>query len=472
MTEAALRQFGIVQIGDTLLGIPIEHLLEVFHVRKEEQLPQKSALLRGGISLRGQLVPVLDVQKLGHLTHVAGKSRFGVVLEHAQRILAIFVDEIVGITTVASDDIYEIANPQSTDAPIFGDAFAYDDKFVSQFDIPRMFSLPDLYTVRRSTAMTGQSRRILDPVLTFAAGGALYAVPAVEVYAAIHKQTIQKTAITVGPCLGEVTYHGRRIPVLCPVQILGLGKRDPQLMTEVVALRFPGDLVLGFAVDAIHEIGTFDEGIETTLPIWQADRNFIEKIILSEDGSQVYAVDLPQIYAAADLQDIAKLSAPETDADDTGTSEKVSSHDVTPQRERYLVVDAAERVAIPLSQINCIVEQPTAVTPTHTGKPGFRGYFSRSDESIALFDLGEFMGRASMDSPSAKVLLTGQPGHQVGYIVNHVVSIELSEWCEKPTQDTMKAGVRLVQLGIGTNASVLPTCRLPDAHEHTTVDLR
>ena len=59
LNDFASRQFGIVAIGDALLGIPIEHLSEVFHVEKEENLPQEQAPLRGGIALRGQFVPVL-----------------------------------------------------------------------------------------------------------------------------------------------------------------------------------------------------------------------------------------------------------------------------------------------------------------------------------------------------------------------------------------------------------------------------
>lgn len=467
MTDFASRQVGIVAIGGALLGIPIEHLSEVFHIEKEEKLPQKQALLRGGIALRGQLVPVLDLQQIGRLRHTEGETHFGVILQYDQRLLAVFVDQVVGITTVPKDNIQNIAQCDQQEKLRFHEVFAYQGRFVSLLDVAATFSLPDIFTVARRNNATGQSQRVRNPMLSFVAGGALYAVPAVEVYAAIHKQTVEKTALAIGPCLGEITYHGRRIPVLCPVQILGLGTPNSTYMTEVLALRFPGDLVLGFAVDAIHEIGTFAKGVETPLPISPADRNFISKIIIKEDGTQIYTINLAKLHAATDLQDIAKLS--KTDAvspdEDRATNAQNLTSNIVATKERYLVVDAAERLAIPLSQVNCIVEPPQSLTAANIKTPGFLGYFSRANESIALFDLCEYMGGATVANHQAKILLTGKPGYQVGYVVDRVVSIEMSQWREKPSPDPENRTKPLVQLGSGANAVVLPMCRLPDTME-------
>ncbi|WP_342070890.1 chemotaxis protein CheW [Yoonia algicola] len=464
MTEAAFRQFGIIEIGDTLMGIAIEHLSEVFHVRKQEHLPQEQPLLRGGIELRGQLVPVLNLPKIGRFTHTNEEQEFGIILQTDQRLLAVFVDQVVGITSVDTDEIQHISQHEGRVQPLFHDFFTYQGRFVSLLDVSATFALPGIFTVARHSNRTDQSRRVRDPMLTFAAGGALYSVPAVEVYAAIHKQNIEKTALTIGPCLGEITYHGRRIPVLCPVQILGLGTRKTNQMTEVVALRFPDDLVIGFAVDAIHKIGTFADGLETSLPIWQAERNFISKIMIRDDSSQVYVIDLPKLHAAKDLQEIATLSKPEIPPPDVAMAQDARNltRNIITARERFLVVDAGERLAIPISQVNCIVEQPQALTKTDIKKQGFQGYFSQAHESIALFDLCECMGRAPIDNHRAKILLTGKPGHQVGYLVDRVVSIEMSEWCEKPSSDPANRTQPLVQIGAGANAVVLPMCRLPD----------
>ncbi|MEL6685048.1 MAG: chemotaxis protein CheW, partial [Pseudomonadota bacterium] len=119
MAETASQQFGIVQIGDMRVGIPIAQLSEVFHVQEKLPLPQKSPLLCGGIELRGQLIPVLDLQQLGHLKLAMAEPLFGVILEHEKRLLAIFVDQIVGIATIATTDIERISGQTGSEPQLF-----------------------------------------------------------------------------------------------------------------------------------------------------------------------------------------------------------------------------------------------------------------------------------------------------------------------------------------------------------------
>ncbi|MEM8751279.1 MAG: chemotaxis protein CheW, partial [Pseudomonadota bacterium] len=461
----------VIQLGNAFIGIPIEHLSEVFHIQKGEAIAQRGELLQGGIALRGRLVPVLNLQLMGGLHDVESTAKLGVILEHAQRLLAIFVDNIVGIATVAHNDMDGIKNGKSADQSLFKSLFAYQGRFVSILDVAHMFSAPDVYTAQRPNITKRSKLRTQEPVLKFEAGAALYSVPAVEVYAAIPRQTIAHTAITMGDCLGEITYHGRRIPVVCPFRILGLGNRRRPALTEIVALRFPDNLVLGFAVDAIHEIGTFSGAKDTTVPLWQAGRNFIERVIIRDDEEQIYAISLDRLHKAEDLQAIASLSKVTDERKKKPKPQISENRNVSRKKERYIVIDAEDRLAVPLSQVNRIVEPPKRLTTADAQIPGFRGYFSRFDESIALFDLAECRGQGAVDDGHGKILLTGRPGHQVGFLVERVVSIEMSEWCEKPTENNARQDTTLVQLGDGSNATVLPALDLLQVVDQESVEL-
>ncbi|MEO0904204.1 MAG: chemotaxis protein CheW, partial [Pseudomonadota bacterium] len=163
MAETASQQFGIVQIGDMRVGIPIAQLSEVFHVQEKLPLPQKSPLLCGGIELRGQLIPVLDLQQLGHLKLAMAEPLFGVILEHEKRLLAIFVDQIVGIATIATTDIERISGQTGSEPQLFHDVFKHDGHFVSLLDVAKTFALPDIYAATRHDTAAKNTRRILDP---------------------------------------------------------------------------------------------------------------------------------------------------------------------------------------------------------------------------------------------------------------------------------------------------------------------
>jgi chemotaxis signal transduction protein len=463
MQDVTKFHFGIVKIGQTFLGLPIHHLSEVFPVDSEQHLPQAGGPLRAGVALRERLIPVLNLQTLADLSYGGGPPKFGVVIEHKQQLLAILVDEIIGITSITADAINDVSNGSSEPTSPFQRAFYRDGAFVSLIDVEFIFSHPDVSTVRQPEITTKKSERDLKPVLTFEAGSALFSIPAVEVYAAIPKQKIARTAIAMGPCLGEITYHGRRIPVVCPAQILGLGQRNKTNLTEVVALRFPGDLVLGLAVDAIHKIGTVATGTDTTIPVWHAKRNFIEKVVIRDDKTQIFAISLPQLHAAKDLNEIASLSKPDDVPLPDSIIQTSKTQNMSREKSRYLVVEATDRLAIPLTHVNRIVEPPEELTTTDQSQHGFRGYFARFNESIALYDLSECMGRPPVDVATSKILLTGQPGHLVGFMVDRVVSIEMSEWSETPRAGATPGNTTLVQLGDGPEAMVLPSYSLHTA---------
>ena len=453
-------QFGVMRVGETLVGIELVYLSEVFHAKKEQSLPQQSSLLRGGVELRGQLIPLLDVAALGQLKSHQPSSQLGVILEYQDRLLAFFVDEVIGIAANSADKLQAMTAKDAPSDQFFETCFAFQDGFANVLSVPQIMQTKGIVTAGKTAAKDKHFAKSLEPVLTFEAGGTLYCLPAVEIYAAIPKRQIQKTAITSGPCLGEITYHGRRIPIICPVQTFGLGETRLDEPSEIVALRFPGDLVLGLAVDAIHRIGTIAATKEACLPVWIGERNFIKTVHIRPDASQLYALDLALIHGAQDLTDIASLS--KGDKPTQVEQKQVKSHDdgITYEQERYLIVATPDHAVVPLSQVNRIVQMPSDVTVPQTSIAGFKGYFTGFDQSIALFDLPECLGRKSSESTDRKVLLTGEEGKQIGFLVEGILGIEVSEWRENRTEKTQQNSTLLAQVGRGDHAQVLPICDL------------
>jgi chemotaxis signal transduction protein len=239
-----------------------------------------------------------------------------------------------------------------------------------------------------------------------------------------------------------------------------LGCKTETTAYEYVAVRFPGDLVLGLAVDAIQKIGTLSEGTEVDLPIWQSERKLIEKVIIRDDTTQVFSIDLAALYNAQDLCAIASLSEQEAVEKPKVPARSRELQNIIYEDTRYLVVEAGNNVAIPLSQVNRIIERSGKITKTQHPSHGFQGYFAKEKESIALFDLTTCLGGTEAIEQDTKVLLTGTASQQTGFQVAKVVGIEVSEWREKQNETDPNAAPPLVQLGTGENASVLPICDL------------
>jgi len=463
MQRPSVYQFGIIKIGTTMIGIPIDHLSEVFRTVGKHYLPRKGDLLNEGIDLRGRIIPMLNLGRLACIKPAQADPEFGVVIRHEQRLLGFLVDDVVGFATVEVGDLQVLSSGNTEDPDFFKTVFRYQDQFVSVLDIDLLFSTRGVLSVKKANSARAASSQMQQPVLTFEAGGALYAVNAVEVFAAIPKQQINKTAMAAGPCLGEIIYHGRRIPVMSSVQIFGLGQSPPRNVTEIVALRFPNDLVLGFAVDAIHSIGAIPAGRKTGVPLWHHTRDYIDHVVICEDSQQIYAINLEKLVAADDLAAIAGLSRPEIAEQSVFQRKQSGTENITREKNRYLVIEAPDRFAIPLSQINRIVPFPKQITASQSEKPGFTGYFAQSGESVALYDLATCLGHGGKTTLDPQVLLTGPAGHQIGFAVGRVVNIEMSEWAEKRQEGDDITDRKLVQLGESEKAVVLPAFDLLDA---------
>lgn len=453
-------QYGVVRIGDIRIGIPITNLMEVFPKTDQVALPNSAELQNGGVNLRGQTIPLLDIAKVGKINTAVQEQNLGVVLEHQRELLAFFVDEIVGIVRVTPEMFSDLTDKHARKTAVFRQGFQHDDdSFITTLDVPRLFARPGILTTDRLESTTTKLAARRPPMMTFAAGGAVYAIPAIEVYAAVPKQQIAETAITSGPCLGEITYHSRHVPVVCPVSLLGLGVQTQQRESEIVVIRFPGDLVLGFAVDAIRDIRNFSVDEITSLPLDQGDDSLISNVYITEEDEQFYEVDVARLRALRDIAEIAELSRRSEDAPATQVATSDSkSGSIARERERYLLVEAHEALAIPLLQVTCILNRPDHLTPVNVALPGFMGYFSRLGRSVGLIDLRARCGYGPVQEENARILLTQHNDRQIGFLVERVLGIEVSDWRELQPDTAVDAA--LVQLNTNTGTTVVPYCDL------------
>lgn len=461
MAEATQQAYGIVRLGETSIGIPIDQLSEICHVNTPAALPVPSETLLGAFELRGSAVPLLHIAKICGNDIATETPHLAVVLKYSDAVLAFYVDEVLGIANCPDDDLQPLRTTDDNASASIRGVFRNEDDFVSVLDVPAIFNLPSVYSAQRPglARKTGSAERHTRQ-LTFQAGGALYAVPAIEVYAAVPRQDIKITAITSGPCLGEISYYGRRVPIACPVSVLGLGQVGERGPCEIVVMRFPDDQLLGFAVDSIRNIESFQPEQAAEIPLWQdAAPQLISNVNIQADGRQIYAVDIAALHRHPEALNLASLSEPSAPAEESVQTSDATTDEgsVIRERERYLVVDAGAQVAIPLCQVSCITDPPKGITPARSSSLGFKGYFSRLGRSVALFGLSDLLYTTTQEDDllpkRRRVVLTGSDQNQIGFEVAQVISIEVSEWREKPKEGETGPAV---QLGSKANRVVLP----------------
>lgn len=444
--------YGIARVGASLVGFSLDQMSEVCRLQDLHPLLISSSALLGGLNLRGHMIPVLDLQGLCGFPARA-RGPFAVIVRRQERLVAFPVDEVIGIARVLPDKVQGLAHPGLGRSCVHS-VFLDGTRSISIVDLEEIFALPEVYSVAAPQivqARVEDGQR--EPVLIFDVGGARFSVRAEDVYGTVPRQTIEVNAITSGFCMGSITYHKRRVPVLNSAAVFGLGALSEKAQTEVVVLRCEGDRLLGLAVDSIQDVRAIDRRQYLAIPrMVGIGGDFFSGVLVREDGTQIYTIAIDRFLADPRVASITGLSTPVAGV----AAAAVARGEV----ERYLVYKAGRVFATPLSQVSCILQPPGRVVPMTHPMMGLEGFFARDQASVPLVDLNTRLGAETTRSGLERVLLIGEGEDMLGFRVERVFSIENSAWVLKGLPSEGEGAEPLVQLGRGEDRRALPVLNL------------
>ncbi|WP_233488896.1 chemotaxis protein CheW [Rhodovulum sp. 12E13] len=306
-----------------------------------------------------------------------------------------------------------------------------------------------------------QMGRGTEPLLTFSAGGASFGLLATAVHATVPRSAIEQNSLSGGMCIGSITHHRQRIPVLRTAALTGLGTPSDTIETEIVLVRTSEEERIGLAVDTINRmIAAEAERMRPVPPAVAGGQGLFKGVISTAgDGEQIFVLDPERLSAHPDIVELSALSRrPRKETKRTTLRSEIRS-DVVEERLRHLVFDVGTSVAAPAEQIVRILTPPGAVTPTSaTAAPGVEGVFLLEGGPVVYVDLAAHLGLCSrpVDAAAGRVLLVGRGQHRIGFGVHSVDGIETSEW----RRDGQNGGGRIVQLGRGAGRVILPAIDL------------
>ncbi len=306
-----------------------------------------------------------------------------------------------------------------------------------------------------------QMGRGTEPLLTFSAGGASFALLATAVHATVPRSAIEQNSLSGGMCIGSITHHRQRIPVLRTEALTGLGTPSDTIETEIVLVRTSEEERIGLAVDTINRmIAAEAERMRPVPPAVAGGRGLFKGVISTAgDGEQIFVLDPERLSAHPDIVELSALSRRPRKERKRATLRSEIRTDVVQERLRHLVFDVGTSVAAPAEQIVRILTPPEAVTPTSaTTAPGVEGVFLLEGGPVLYVDLAAHLGLSSrpVDAVGGRVLLVGRGPHRIGFVVHSVDGIETSEW----RRDGQTGGGRIVQLGRGADRVILPAIDL------------
>jgi purine-binding chemotaxis protein CheW len=126
--DSATRQLVVFSLGDEEYALPISDVHEIIRYTEPRSVASSVGWIRGVISLRGKIVPVYDLSaRLGERRGEEGPQQKIVIIESAERMAGVIVDDVAEVLTVDCDQVERL--PSSAEASV--DAIArIDDRLI------------------------------------------------------------------------------------------------------------------------------------------------------------------------------------------------------------------------------------------------------------------------------------------------------------------------------------------------------
>jgi purine-binding chemotaxis protein CheW len=491
---STLEVYGVFSVAAARVALALAELREVIpRPAALEVLPAASPAVLGAVTLRHQVIPVLDLGRAFSL----GDGREPdviVIVKHDGYLFGLLANGVSGVARIPREKLSPLGLA-GTDRPLFSHTYEQagaDPGVVSVLDSAAVRDLPGVPMVREAggevATDTGLGER--RTLMLLRCGDIGLCLDVRHVHSVVPELTIKSSALDGGYVCGVVHLGNREVPVLDPLTLLGLGTLNIDTALRGVAL----PCERGLLVLAASDIVSIDAvPVETVLPLppfGVPSAGFVDGVLAGQENGPYLLVDGDAVRGDQELDALAGLGIPvnyEAPAPGTATAEPgdestdTTGADTTgagpdgekspergkiiPSVRRFLTYQAGVEIATPLAQITEIVPYPTEIIPFPGAVSGVIGIFTHRSGAVPLICLTTLIGRyEEVDPATARVLLIKTRGTHVGFIVPALRAIEESVW-EQPANDetrleSLLSDCPLVEVGGDGPSRMLPSLDL------------
>ncbi len=501
-------RYGVFWLGPMQLALPIEALKEVVPMGPVSALPSECACLLGGISLRGLMMPVVDLRALLRPGVAPAATAGVVVLAHLGRWLGLAADGIVGVYDLPSDEVHAV-RPTDPWASVLQAAFSrpddgslvsvlHPDAIVAHAHVP-LLTPPEGGTGSPSSAgqpTDAQADAHTDALAFTPAGGDAHhrnarcyledprhlmllrcgGMPLAIASQAVHTTVIQpalgESQLASGYFRGMMRFDDTDIPAVALSSLCGFGPPAEDRSPQAFLVRYPGGLV-AFLVDEIVDVVTADGQRIAPVPLYAhlspgwfsgtlppealahsagpAGAAPIAPFHLVVNDAALLADD--RLIALADMgqqhrhaKEKARSPASAGSADPTDAAGQVFKVPL-----QVLAYHAGADLATPITQVAEILPwEPDRAVATADGV----GLIMSRGRPIPVHALGALLApsRWRADEPTANVLVVDDGGHRIGFRVPRLVTIGEGRTVASVDHS---AATDMVQLSVGAEDRLL-----------------
>jgi len=135
-----VRQLLSFELAGAPYAVPVERVREIVRMRPVTPVPRTPDEVRGVISLRGEMIELIDLRRRLSLGSIepSRRTRIIVVKTNDEEVVGLLVDAVREVLRVSEDAIQPATG---SDTGAVNDLCKFHDEFVSMIELDRVLSL-------------------------------------------------------------------------------------------------------------------------------------------------------------------------------------------------------------------------------------------------------------------------------------------------------------------------------------------
>ena len=428
--SAGAELFGSFHLGGDEFALPASCIREVVNYpAKMTVLPLSPAYLEGMFTLRGNVIPVVNLGRLFRPDAPAACATDKVAILDFQQVQ-------IGIVFQDTGEIMRVQPAQrSTLHYAAGDTHAVIAGTILQDDGARLLQILDPHALIRienvpqvlaRQASNGKHNARLQAqgerrqCVSFHAAGSAFAFNMAGIQEIISVPELHSSLLNSELCLGRMHFRGSQVAVIDFAALLRVPATDTAAAIDqrVIVVRLD-DATVGFLVDSVDSIIHYFADEVLPIPLLSKARTAMFAGCLSrENVGDIIVLDHREILSQAEIVEMQQGHARLYPA----TEEAAATRQA--QRQVYITFTVETPFAVEIRQVREIIDADGAITRP-PGQPSFmRGMLNLRQQMISIVDLRQLYGMAPLaDESTAKILIIERGQERYGFLVDAVNNI-------------------------------------------------
>jgi purine-binding chemotaxis protein CheW len=426
--------FGSFVLGADEFALPAICIREVVNFpEKITALPLSPAFLEGVFTLRGSVIPVVNLGRVFNPAAGAAEPSHKIAILDFQGVM-------VGILFHATGEILRVRPEQrSTLSYASGDVHGVvsgtilldgGERLLQVLDpaaLVRIENVPQVLALQgacKQAARRSQGER--RQCVSFRVGGASFAFEMLAIQEIIRVPELQPSVLNSPLCLGRINFRGSPVAVVDFTALMGAAaaERAAHPDQRIVIARID-DATIGFLVDSVDNIVNFYSEEIMPIPLLSKARAGMFAGCLSKpDLGEIFFLDHRQIFSSTEITDMRTGHANLYPKDEAVAAKARERDSRRVQRQVYITFALENTFAVEIKQVREIIDFSDAMTRP-PGMPAFmRGMLNLRQQMISVIDLRSLYEMAPLANTSqSKILVIERGDDRYGLLVDAVENI-------------------------------------------------